>query len=320
MDILWSSVELTRAIFLIGAVFALLYKKRFGVTPGGIIVPGILACTLFASFTAFLVTLFTAAICYFLYQFTFGRFALDRRWSALILITMSTLIGLAEMWMLDSVSWLNQDLLLMTLVVPGLIAISARRYTLSKVALGMLSVTAVSYLIGWLLISIVPYGMATQLSVELSGYRQLSLDNPYFVIPLSLLISVLIYYRFGIRGGGYLIAPFIAAVTFSSPIQTLMLIIGIGLSYGLVKLALRFTLIIGLERFLLSLFCACAVVTFMDIIATMFAIPNYRPSALILIIAVAVCTNDLSIQSLKSSLKNGFGTSQAIAHLARWAV
>ncbi len=320
MDILWSSVELTRVVFIIGAILALLYKKRFGVTPGGIIVPGVLTCVLFASYIAFVMTILTAIACYFIYKLTFGKFALDRRWASLILISMSTVIGLLQMKLLEITHILSYDILLLSLVAPGLIAISARKYTMQKVIFGMMGVTSACYIIGLLLIALLPYGLVTQLSVQLAAYQQLSLSNPYIVLPVSLVISILVYYRFGIRGGGYLIAPFIAVVTFSSVIQAILLAIGIGLSYVLIRLALRFTLIIGLERFVFSLLCGYIFITLTDILAAAIEIPGYRPSSLIMIIAIAVCTNDLSLQPLKSSLKNGFLPSQVVAHLARWAV
>lgn len=320
MDIFWSSVELTRVVFLLGAILALLYKKKFGVTPGGVIVPGTLAGILFASYIAFIVTIISALLCYLIYKFTFGRYALERRWSSLIMVTISTVLGLSFMWALETWHLLSQELMLVTLVAPGLIAISARKYQLSRVLIGTLSVTAVCYIIGWILLSVVPISLLTHLSVELDRYTQLSLTNPYIVLPLSLLIAILVYYRFGIRGGGYLVAPFLAAVTFSSPPQAALLALGIALSYVAVRLALKYTLIIGLERFVFSLFSAFIVVTLLDLLAAAVFIPGYRPSPLVLIIAVAVLTNDLSLQSLKISLKNGFATSQVVSHLARWAV
>ena len=117
------------------------------------------------------------------------------------------------MWTLEVSHVLSQELMMVTLVAPGLIAISARKYHLGKVIIGTLSVTAICYMIGWILLSIVPIGLLTHMSVDLDRYTQLSLTNPYIVLPLSLLVAILVYYRFGIRGGGYLVAPFLAAVT-----------------------------------------------------------------------------------------------------------
>lgn len=318
-EAIWNSVDLTRAIFLIGAVFALAYKKRYGVTPGGVIVPGTLAIVLFASFVAFIITIVTSIVSYFIYKFTFGRYPLDKRWSALINVTISTLLGLVLMYSLEITRTLSTELLLISLVIPGLIAINARKYSPAKVAVGTFSVVAASYLAGALLYQLLPYSMISRLSTGLGEYQMLSLLNPFIALPLSLLLAITLYYRFGIRSGGYLIAPYLAVVTFSSPIQALLLAAGVALSYLATKIALRYTLLIGLERFVFSLFCGYIVVTLIDIIAVHINIPGYRPAPLILITAVAVLTNDLSLQPLKSTLKNGFGPAQFIAHLLRWA-
>ncbi len=320
VEIFWSSVDLTRIVFLTGALLALLYKKKFGVTPRGIIVPGVLTGILFFSVTAFLMTLATAVLCYVIYRFTFGRWALDKRWASLITISMSVTLSLISMAVIESTHLFSQEIMLFTLAAPGLIAISARKYGPGKVLLGTFSVTAVCYLVGWALVLSVPYEILTHVTVQLGAYRQLSLGNPYLVLPVSLAVSILIYHRFRMRGGGYLIAPFLAAVTFSSPIQAVLLIVGIALCYGVVRLALRYTLMIGLERFVFSLFLGYIVVTALDLLATTITIPGYRPAPLVLIIAVAVLTNDLSLQALKPSLKKGFIPAQLISHLARWAI
>lgn len=49
--------------------------------------------------------------------------------------------------------------------------------------------------------------------------------------------------------------PFLAVLTVDAPFQVILIIIGIALSYFIVKLIQKYTLIIGLERFVVSLFC-----------------------------------------------------------------
>lgn len=320
MEFFLSSVDLVRLVFLIGAVFALIYKKKVGVTPGGIIVPGVLTGLLFTSFLAFMITLAATVVCYGLYKITLGRYALNKRWSAMILIGASVTFSLIATAVVESTHLLGHEIIAFSLVVPGLIAISANKYGLGKVALGTLAVTAVCYAAAWALILALPYTLLSHTTVELGQYQQLSLVNPYVVIPISLATSVLLYYKFGMRSGGYLVAPFIAAVTFSSPIQALMLAAGVAISTVAIKLALRFTLMIGLERFVFSLFCAYIMVSLMDMLAIAVTIPGYRPAPLVLIVAVAVLTNDLSLQPVRKTLKSGFTPSMLMAHLARLAV
>lgn len=319
MEFFLSSVDLVRLVFLIGAVLALVYKKKIGVTPGGIIVPGVLTGLLFTSFLAFIITLAATLICLGLYKITLGRYALSKRWTAFALISASVTLSLIATAIVESTHLLGHEIIAFSLVVPGLIAISANKYGVGKVLLGTLAVTAVCYLIAWVLILTIPYTLLSHTTVELGQYQQLSLTNPYITIPLSLITAIVLYIKFGIRSGGYLVAPFIAAVTFSSPIQAVMLLLGVAISTLLVRLALRFTLIIGLERFVFSIFCAYIMVGIMDAIAISVAIPGYRPAPLVLIVAVAILTNDLSLQPVGKTLKNGFAPSMLMAHLARFA-
>jgi hypothetical protein len=315
-----SSVDLVRLVFLIGAVLALVYKKKVGVTPGGIIVPGVITGLLFTSFLAFIITLATTFICYGLYKVTLGRYALSKRWTAFALIGTSVTLSLIATAFVESTHLIGHEIIAFSLVVPGLIAISANKYGMGRVLIGTLAVTAVCYFIAWALILAIPYALLSHTTVELGQYQQLSLTNPYVTIPISLLTAIILYYKFNIRSGGYLVAPFIAAVTFSSPIQTLMLIAGVALSTIAVRLALRYTLIIGLERFVFSIFCGYIMVSIMDFIAISATIPGYRPAPLVLIVAVAILTNDLSLQPIGKTLKNGFAPSTLLAHLTRLAV
>lgn len=320
MEIFWSSIDLLRIVFLLGAVLALIYKKKLGVTPGGIIVPGTLAGILFFSFTAFLIVLALSLACWLLYRFIFARYALSKRWSSLIIISLSVGLGLITTAVLEVGQFFNQELLMLSLVVPGLITISAQKYGFPKVAVGTLAVTASCYAAGWLLVWAIPYDILTYMTVRLGAFTQLSLENPYVVLPVSLITAILIYYKFGIRGGGYLVAPFLAAVTFSSPLQALLIAAGVALSYLAVWVIQKYTLVIGLERFVFSLFCGYIVITAIDLLAIAFTIEGYRPAPIVLIIAVAVLTNDLSLQPLKATLKKGFSPTLVMSHLARLAV
>jgi len=315
-----SSVDLVRIVFLVGAVLALIYKKKFGVTPGGIIVPGVITGLLFTSFLAFIITLSITLICFGLYKVTLGRYALSKRWAAFAIISASVTFSLIATAVTETTHLLGNEIIAFSLVVPGLIAISANKYGIGKVMVGTLAVTAACYFVAWALILTVPYALLSHTTVELGQYQQLSLDNPYLTVPLSLMTAIILYYKFNIRSGGYLVAPFIAAVTFSSPIQTLMIFAGVALSTLIVHLVLRFTLIIGLERFVLSIFLGYIMVGIMDMIAIAVTIPGYRPAPLVLIVAVAILTNDLSLQAVSKTLKNGFVPSTLLAHLARLAV
>lgn len=321
MDVFNSSFDLMRGVFLLGAVMALFYKKRLGVTPGGVIVPGTLAGIVFSSFIAFMIVVGLSLVCLLIYKFIFSRFVLSKRWSSFIMISISVSLGLVTMTVADITQFVNQEFLLLSLVTPGLITISARNYGLGKVMFGTLLVTGIACVAGLIISNILPYQSLTYLSVQLAAFTPLTLVNPYIVIPVSLVISILIYYRFGIRGGGYLIAPFLAVVLMSSPVQFGLIMLGVILSFLTVKAIQNHTLITGLERFVISLFCGYFVITLIDLLAVSVGIgEGYRPAPIVLIIAVAVLTNDLSLQSAKQTIKKGFSPSLITSFLTRLAV
>ena len=128
MDLFRGSIELARIVFLVGAVFALLYKKRYGTTPGGIIVPGVLAGTLFGSFEAFLLTMASSFLCWLIYKHLIAKLALSNRWTSLVCISISVAVGLILLKISDSQVVFDHEVLLTSLVTPGLITISAKKY------------------------------------------------------------------------------------------------------------------------------------------------------------------------------------------------
>ncbi len=137
-------------------------------------------------------------------------------------------------------------------------------------------------------------------------------------VPVSLVASVFGYYRYGVRSGGYLIMPFLAVLAVDAPIQALLITVGIALSYFIVKLIQKHTLIIGLERFVVSLFCGYFVVTICDYIAIASGFEGYRPSSVILLTTVAVITNDLSLQPVKLVLLRGIMPAAIVSLIVVW--
>jgi hypothetical protein len=112
-----------------------------------------------------------------------------------------------------------------------------------------------------------------------------------------------------------------AAVLLNSPIQFGLIVFGIALSYLAIRTIQRYTLVIGLERFVLSLFCGYFVITIIDLIAITIGLGDgYSPAPLVLIIAVAVITNDLCLQSVEQTVKKGIVPSMITSYLTRLAV
>jgi hypothetical protein len=304
---------------LLGAVLALLYKKKLGITPGGIIVPGTLAYILSYSVPLFCVTVVLGLFYYYIYKYTFNRYAISKQMSTLIVMSMSVVLGLVASYMMQVHHLLAHELFALNLVTPGLITLSIMKYNMKDVMLGTLTVTFVTFIAGCIIASLFPFNMMSELTVSLGSYTHLGLDNPYLFLPLSMAVTVLMYFRFGVRSGGYLIAPYLGAVVFSSPIQGLMLAAAIAICYIIVKTVQKYSLLIGLERFVFCLFIGYILATIIDLIASQVNIPGYRVAPLILMSAIAVMSNDLSLHPLRKSLGKGVIPAQLIAHLARWA-
>lgn len=319
MDIIWNSLELTRIVVLLGAVLALLYKKKLGITPGGIIVPGTLAYILSYSTFLFFITLLLGVLYYYIHKLTIARYAISKQMTTLIIMSMSVCLGLVSAYLLKVNHLLSYEMFALNLITPGLVALSSIKYKITDVLLGTLTVTFVTLAVGLILAFMLPVSMLSQLTVSLGGYSQLGLDNPYIFLPISMFMAVLMYFRFGVRSGGYLVSPYIVAVIFSSPIQGALLLTAIALSLLIVKTVQKYSLLIGLERFVFCLFIGYIFATILDLVASQITIPGYRVAPLILMSAIAVVTNDLTLHALPKAFSKGLLPSQLIASLARWA-
>lgn len=320
MELFQSSMDLLRIVFLAGAVLALIYKKKMGVVPGGVVVPGTLAAVLSTSFTAFLIAIATAIVVIVIYKFTFAHYPLGKRWRAIAHMSISVVIGLALTAITTYYQVLSQEALLLTLIAPGMIANATRNYGIVKVFTGTFAVTALACLVGIVVSWIVPIESLTYMSVQLATYVPLTLVNPYITLTVSMVVAILIYWNFGIRGGGYLMAPFFAATAFSAPLQALLLAIGIALGVLAIHLIQKYTLIVGLERFVVSLFIGYFIVSALDILAITVGIENYRPAPLITIIVAAVFINDIALQGTKKTVSKGYIPSLVTSYLTRLAV
>lgn len=305
METFGESVELMRITFLFGALLALLYKKGTGITPGGIIVPAFLAIMLDTSFDLFIVLMLISVACTVLYRIFFSALALAHRWTVIINIAMSTAL-------LFGLQYLMQGLLPYTdvtafgYVLPGLIASACYYQKPWLVAKATLLVTALTYSIGWLTFQLIPYAISSKLTVELASFEPVIISNPHVAIPLSLAAAGISYQFFNARSGGYLIAPVVAGLVAHSLFQFELFLLGVAVAYLLIATLLKYSLIVGLERFVLILFMSAALITGMDLFAISHEISSYHASPIILIIAMAVWINDLCLQPMKKSAGGGF--------------
>ncbi|MGB4762019.1 MAG: poly-gamma-glutamate biosynthesis protein PgsC/CapC [Candidatus Saccharimonas sp.] len=295
MELIAYSYDLARLVFLVGAVFALAYKKLFGVTPGGIIVPGILAIILASNYIAFFASIAVAVVCYCLYHYTAGRYALEKSHTNYILITLSVLLGAVAHSALNAAGLVDFTTSVVSLICSGLIAISATKYKLSRVLRGVGTTTLLAYGVGIVAASVLPFEMLSQLTTQLAIYTELSAPSAIGWFVLSIVVSLVIYLVTGTKLGGYLLIPYIFLLSVSSPLQAALLTLAMAGNFAIVQLIQRFSFVIGLERFTYSLFGSFLFVTALDLYAATYLIPGYRPSAITTIIIVAVATNALSL-------------------------
>jgi hypothetical protein len=246
-----------------------------------------------------------------------SQIALSQRSTSLAIMSLSVTLCIAEALLAEKFNFISQEMLLFSMVVPGLITIGARKYGLSKVFQGTIITTGATYFAGLLLASVVPIAATSYFSTTLGSYPPLELPHPLWSFAVSMSVAVLLYYIFKVRSGGYLMAPFLVLLVVVSPLQGLMLLLGIILSYLTVRFVLAKSLIVGLERFVLSLFCGYFVVSICDYIATMAKFDVYYVSTITLVIAVAVLTNDLTLQPTKKAVSKGFGPAMLASYAAR---
>lgn len=252
MELFAYSADLARIVFIIGAVLAVVYKKYTGVTPGGVVVPAFLALLLDQSFIWFCIIFGASLLTRLLYLISFQAMALPRRWVVFINIAMSTAIVLAAQY-LFGMAMPSTEAAAFGYVIPGLLSANIMRYRLQPVVLSTLGVTAVTYSIGYLCTQLVPFGWATSLTSQLGMFTPLQLGSPLILLPTALVVTGLTMWAFGTRTGGYLLAPFVALLASGSVVQFAAFIVGILCCYGLLQVILRYSLIFGLERFLMSL-------------------------------------------------------------------
>lgn len=320
MYVFLDSMELIRATFLVGVVCAFVYKKLTGITPGGIVVPGMLTLLLIWSFPLFITSIAIAIFLFLAYKLFLGQFAISRKWSSMIFISASALVTITVVTFSENILHSAREVALLSLLVPGLIGISFKKYGVFNVLQGLLITTAITLSIAWFISVLIPFEALTKMSVALSKYKKLSISHNYVVIPISLTASAIILWKNGIKSGGYIVAPYLAVVLSSSIIQFMGVLSCVAISYGLVKLIQRTTLIIGLERFVVCIFIAFITTTCLDLLATRFFIANYRPAEIILMIAVAVLVNELTLYPAKKIISKGFAPNIMLANIARMAI
>ncbi len=184
-------------------------------------------------------------------------------------------------------------------VLPGLIAANSKTYGLHKVLHGLLAVVAATTLMSYIYSLLIPFNLATKLSIELSKFEPLVIANHYFLILLSLTLAMVVRMLFGVKAGGFMILPILLTLLTTAPMQLFVYGIATIFCYSITKIILRYSLIAGLERFMLCLILAYILVTAIDLIAIKFWNGSFYFSPIIYMTAIAVIVNDLCLNNIQ---------------------
>ncbi len=289
------SLELTRLVFVAGLFYAVFYKRFTHVTPGGIISGALLAIALDQSVAWFMILLALSAVVSASYRLFFKSQALGSREQIFAHVMLSVLfVAIAHMVMFQNE---NFELFLPGYVVPGLIALMYNKYNVKDVLVGLNACVIATYATGVALARLIPYQYTTELSSVQSGYAaSFNISALPILLVISSLIAFAVYKQTNARSGGIIISTFIAFMLLWSPIQAALFFVATGITYAIIRLLLKYTAIIGVERFAATAMVAVATTTALEVIAYRLNIDGaFARSVLLLPIIVSIWVNELNL-------------------------
>lgn len=299
--------EIQRLVLSVGSCCALAYKDRFGIIPGGIIVPGFLIILLLLSPLWAMAAVLLAFIIYFIYRNWLDRVDYKRRTQMYILAILSVLLSypIALAYIAAGILPSSMDSLSGTLI-PGVIAFNFNRQGIIPVRRAIIVTTLCTVcLVALILVigasvfqmdfdALRPY-YTSQSVVQFHGRALLFL--------ISLVAGFLIYRRTHFRAGGYMVAP-IAAALLLQPLSALMFGIGCIFVYFTIMQLARCSLIIGLKRYVLALLYSMAYVWGVEIAFIHLGLTSlpFQGNHLFVIIAMMSYANDCILYGAKRVL------------------
>ena len=293
-----STAEIQRFSLAIGSLLALFWQQRKGITPGGIIDPGMLTNLALVSPGWCFIVVATSYLIQWIYQRWLERLHHRRRLPMYILGTLSILISTPL-----ALAAIQLGLIASTLdgitgsLIPGVIAFNLHRQNWRSVSQGMLIVTAST-----LILTLSFVGIGSQLFGinfnELNQYYrhvssiQLHFKSVQFLV--ALLIGMTIYKRTYERPGGYVVAP-MAAVLLLEPLSAAMFVVGcLSVEHGVRAMSAR-SLIVGLNRYVVALLLSIAYVWSAEMLFIqlgMEALP-FQGNHILVVIAILSYANDV---------------------------
>jgi hypothetical protein len=300
-----NSPEIQRLSLVIGALLAVQYKDRYGVIPGGIIIPGFLiAQFLYSPIWCFTLIALTFPIGWS-YQHILHRPDYKRRTPMYILAVLSLVITSLIALAFIHLGWFSPSLdTLSGMLIPAILSYTCTRQKAGKVFKGTILVTLLTAAIVFLIYAVSTYGFNLNLDLIRpfeQGKDTLELKYPLFQFGCTLLAGYLIYRIWNVRSGGYMITPIVAGLLIQ-PFSALMFLLGCGLTYGLTRMICELTLTIGLKRYVLALWISTIFVWVSEIalIRLDSTVLPFQGSDTFAIIAIMSYANDAILYAKKN--------------------
>lgn len=293
----FNSIEICRLSLVIGAFVAIKYKDRYGVIPGGIIVPGFIITLLLISPLWCATIIGLSFPVYWLYKKFLDRTDYKRRTPMYILAFLSIAIANLIALMYLHLGWLTPSLdSLSGTMIPAVIAFTFTKQKISRVVRGMV----ISTLITILLVSCLYVVGTTLLNLDFDflssiyvGKETIEIKHSLVQFYIALGIGYFFYHYQDIRSGGYLIAP-VAAALLAQPISAIAFFGGCILIYLLTQKICQITLLVGLKRYTMVLLLCTIYIWFLELICVFLdsSILPFQGSNIFVIIAMLSYVND----------------------------
>jgi hypothetical protein len=289
--------EIHRLALNIGAFVAIAYRDRYGVIPGGVIVPGFIIVLFLLSPIWCITSLALSFVVYFIYKRFLAKTSYKRRTPMYILafvsLAITNFVGLIYIklgWLYPSLDSLSGTLL------PAVIAFTLTKQKMNKVIRAMAITTLVTLGILIAIYLIAAFIFSIDFDV-IRGYYStkeiLQIHYPLFQFYAALAVSYLFYRFKDVRSGGYMVAP-VAAALLVYPVSAIIFLVGCITVYLGVQTICQFTLLIGLKRYVVALFFSTLFVwtTELMFIDFGFNILPFQGGNLFVIIAMMSYVND----------------------------
>jgi hypothetical protein len=289
--------EIHRLALNIGAFVAIAYRDRYGVIPGGVIVPGFIIVLFLLSPIWCITSLALSFVVYFIYKRFLAKTTYKRRTPMYILafvsLAIANFVGLIYIklgWLYPSLDSLSGTLL------PAVIAFTLTKQKIDKVIRAMAVTTLVTLVILIAIYLIAAFIFSIDFDI-ISGYystkETLQIQYHLFQFYAALAVSYLFYRFKDVRSGGYMVAP-VAAALLVYPLSAIIFLVGCIAVYIGVQTICQFTLLIGLKRYVVALFLSTLFVwtTELMFIDFGFNILPFQGGNLFVIIAMMSYVND----------------------------